>query len=573
MSPPTAARQVSAPRQASPRRSSLSAVTGIAVALLTLAVLTIASHSLPMTWDEGNGMLRAGRAQEWMTRVLLGVDDPSLSAFRPEILRELWPFTNQVEGHPALYAWLIALGHSLGQLALAPLQSARLGPIGYFAFAMGVTAWRIAQQQGARTAWACAVMILLLPRLFAHVQIASFDGPLTSSWLLCWAAFASARERLLGACILGLCFGLVFSSKATGWFAPFGFAAWVILFRDRRGLQALTVAIPVGLVVFWILNPSIWYEPIEGFRTFLRLNGNREFNIPTYFLGQRYDLDHPLPWYNTLFWLFAALPLTSVLLALWGAHATLRDPAHRRFTTLIVLNAVVLLIVRALPFAPPHDGFRLMLPALPFWGILAGLGLAQLLHFESPQSSCDQPATHNWPPRLLRRLAPCLAALALANSLFNLYWYQPQWLSYYSVCVGGLRGATQRGLEPTYYWDAFDTSVTQWLNQHTDPDKRVALPHFPQENLGYYRQWGILTAAAFEHDPRPPQWYVLQHRPSMWNAADRWLVGNRQPVFRKVIREGGWGVWQVDVPLVLIYSYEDFEHARAVTNKPDEPLE
>jgi 4-amino-4-deoxy-L-arabinose transferase-like glycosyltransferase len=35
--------------------------------------------------------------------------------------------------------------------------------------------------------------LVLLPRMFAHAHFASLDGPLTSCWILCWAAFTPQR--------------------------------------------------------------------------------------------------------------------------------------------------------------------------------------------------------------------------------------------------------------------------------------------------------------------------------------------------------------------------------------------
>jgi hypothetical protein len=56
----------------------------------------------------------------------------------------------------------------------------------------------------------------------------------------------------------------------------------------------------------------------------------------------------------------------------------------------------------------------------------------------------------------------------------------------------------------------------------------------------------------------------LQHRPSAWQAPDRWLIEHAQPAYRKVVRRGGVGPWRLDdVPLVEVYSYGDYQRARA----------
>ena len=100
--------------------------------------------------------------------------------------------------------------------------------------------------------------------------------------------------------------GLTFSAKFTGWLAPLPFLAWAVFYRDLRGLSALAVGLPIAVAVFVALNPPLWDAPIEGLRTFFDLNLNRAsrpgLNITTQFFGRMYDLDHPLPWYNTLVW-------------------------------------------------------------------------------------------------------------------------------------------------------------------------------------------------------------------------------------------------------------------------------
>ena len=58
-----------------------------------------------------------------------------------------------------------------------------------------------------------------------------------------------------------------------------------------------------GMLAFYAVNPPLWHHPVAGLITHFRLNLHRTLNIPVSFLGRIYDMNHPLPWYNTIVWL------------------------------------------------------------------------------------------------------------------------------------------------------------------------------------------------------------------------------------------------------------------------------
>ena len=140
------------------------------------------------------------------------------------------------------------------------------------------------------------------------------------------------------------------------------------------------------------------------------------------------------------------------------------------------------MVVRALPNAPPHDGIRLFLPAFGFWCVLAGIGA---------QRVWERTAAARTERRLLIRAAtvPGLVAGAV-----NVGRYYPQTLSHYNLLVGGVRGAAALGMEPTYWWDALDAEVLDWLNTHTAPGERVAFSSI--DNISMIRNWGWLVTRA-----------------------------------------------------------------------------
>lgn len=558
----------------------------------TFALLLVTSPIAPMTWDEGDAILRAERVQEWFARLgqslWKGCQSTDFAElFSGQSIRQGFPFTTSREGHPAFYGLLIALGEAVAPACLDPLTRYRLGPISLFAVATGVCMARVAKIWGNRAAWAAWLALILQPRLFAHVHYASFDGTLTACWLLAWATFPGVRDLpavsekrsrwFLGACVWGLALGATMSSKFTGWLAPLPFLFWTCFPKNRGSWRVVAVGLATAGGTFFVLNPALWLEPVAGWVRFFDLNLNRRLNpglnITTYFLGRLYNLDYPLPWYNSLFWTAVAVPIPILVFFLVGLIGGLRL-RRSRGQGLLALHWSVLIVVRALPGVPPHDGIRLFLPAFAFLAILAGVGF-RLSHF-----ALRSWLRKRWQPTPLlgseKNFHPCRGALprrapkssralfseietllrgvlwtGLLLSALPLYAFAPQWLSYYNVVIGGLPGAVARGMEATYYWDGLDREVFLWLNIRCVPGEKVYFSASSPDNLELQHRWGWLAAAP-ARSPAEARWYVIQHRPSAWCPVDEWLAQNGQPAFVKYAGRGdSWplvgNVWVVKV--------------------------
>jgi len=556
------------PKPASHRLLLASASIAVACAL----GLLVTSPGLPMAWDEGNAIWRAEGIERWAARLMeIDGEDRAPGPMSREGIAEHWRYTTQIEGHPAFYGIVIAAGRSVSRGWLGPLDSCRLGPILLFSAAAGAMFYRLGRAYSTAVAAGGVVALMLLPRVFAHAHFASFDGPLVSCWILAWAAFTPERATWPRAVLFGIALGMTLSSKATGWMAPLPFLGYALVYRDRAVVRMLAVGVPVALVTFFLLNPPLWHDPIRSWAAFFEMNLNRgDFNISTQFLGRMYNLDHPLPWYNTLVWTAITAPTGILLLMAVGIVGVLRRWRENRVGVLLVLNALVLLVARALPWAPPHDGVRLFLPAFAFMAALGGVGFERMITAGAKPQAGNGGEHHNAPdqrdqPKAARTTSRWLALgglLLYAGSASSLFWYAPQWLSYYNLAIGGLPGATAVGMEPTYYWDALDRPLLDWLDEHTGPDEKVSFAAASTENLALMQRWGTLGVEFRSDAPGTYRWYVIQHRPSGWQPVDRWLIEEAEPAYRKTIRGGGWGPWRLDVPLVEAYSYEQYRSAR-----------
>ncbi|MGQ9769713.1 MAG: ArnT family glycosyltransferase [Thermogutta sp.] len=575
---------------------------GVCAGLAAAVVLLITSAWTPMVWDEGDAILRAERIREWFGN-LFREEAKGPPALSPEGLSRGWPFTTQREGHPALYGIVIALGRSLAPGFLDPLTRYRFGPILLFSVAIGAVVYRLAGMAGPVTAAAAFLCIFLQPRLFAHAHFASFDGPVTAWWMLAWACCpffehrnSSAIEgcsRIRSTILWGVILGATMSTKATGWFAIVPFVVWAIVRRKREVVLRVMAAIIIALVAFFLFNPPLWCDPLHGWLRFFQLNLGRHqtpgLNITTFFLGKRYNLDYPLPWYNTLFWTGIAVPIPILMFFAVGLIYWIRSP-RRGMLTLIVLHWLVLVVVRALPGTPPHDGIRLFLPVYPFLGILAGHGFrvgttALVVQFRRWQARFTvMPISHGnlarsrkggrvnvgaLPARvscMFRVGVMATAWVLILSPIFSLVCFCPQWLSYYNKFIGGLSGAAAAGMEPTYYWDGLDREVFLWLEIHSLETEKVYYSACSWTNLRLLQDWGWLKRA-FATSPGDAQWYVVQNRPGAWFPEDQWLFMHGEAAFVKYPGRGGVCSCVGRVPVVKIFPIREYFRAcRAVYN-------
>ena len=282
----------------------------------------------------------------------------------------------------------------------------------------------------------------------------------------------------------GILAGWAADTKLTGWFLPLPFLAWTLLYRDRRGARTLAVGGIVSLATVYAFNPPWWPDLVPGVERFFRSNLGRAdtIRIKTLFLGAVIETPNgSLPWYNTLAWTAMATPVGFLAFALAGAFRVGRWPRGRSFEVLAAGHWAFLLILRALPHTPGHDGVRQFLPAFGCLALVAGPGAA-------------------WAVERLGRWGKALVAASLAEGALSVALMMPVPLAYYSPLVAGPPGAAALGMEPTYFWDALTDEPLDWLNAHTGPRQKVRFATFPSSWF-YLRETGRLRPASCRRSP------------------------------------------------------------------------
>ena len=443
------------------------------------------------------------------------VDTRSKLLFDRRVVGWFWPFAREEpHGHPPFYALLGLTGDVLAP-TWADLPRARLGPILLFSVTAGAIFHFVTRRWGYRPAALAAGAWVLQPNLFGHGHYASYDGVLTSLWVLAIFAFARAVEarepdarsvatRWLWTVEFGVLLGCAAGTKLTGWFLPLPFVVWVAWDRTRPALEVLAGALLIGAVVLFALLPPWWSDPIGGVEGFLRsnLSRGRTIPIPVQFFHAIYKTPREsLPWYNTIVWTVLVTPIGFLVLGILGFATAVARRKSEPIGLLIAGHWAFLMLLRAMPRTPGHDGVRLFLPAFGILALLGGLGARWLLD------------------RSVRWGTAAIVA-ALAEGIASVAVMMPVPLSYFSPIVGGLPGAAALGMEPTYYWASLSPEARRWLVEHTPAGRTIAFASYPHSWL-YLRRTGDLPRRLMLVDRGEPLWYVLENRPSSFTDTDR----------------------------------------------------
>ncbi len=553
------------------------ALLGSLLAAAVLAALLVSSGDYAMVLDEGFTIDREKTLAQWFDRVVEPPPGTSRSEyFQQGVLERYWKFSRrEPDGHPPFYALLGLAGWRLVRDWVTPLTSYRFGPMALTAATAGCISVFLAGRRGRLAGLTAALLLVLLPRTFAHAHYAHYDLPVTCLWLLAQIAFLKSLRSARWIAAFGVLLGLAAGTKFTGWFAVVPPLAWwaiqegiplgrrllrLIRFDgrprapapapplERLATRSLVLGTVLATLTLYAIQPPWWSAPIWGVERFLASNLTRDQSIPvtSLYLGTVYRF--ALPWHNTLVLTAVTTPVLVVALGLLGIGSTLAWARSAPDELIWTLSWSVLMIVRALPNAPGHDVERLILPSLASLSVLAGLGVGSL---------ADRLAS-----RRRALVAPAVAALAIGECLLGIAQTYPYNLSYYNLAVGGLPGAERLGFEPTYYGETLGPEFLTWVRQRSLQGP-VEL-HFPLGllNIIILRDWGIfppgVQVANLGEATHPV--HVLPRNKGVYAPLDWWLERHGHPIFA-IPRQG--------VDLLRVYPFEELAEATEATR--DQP--
>lgn len=546
----------------------------------TFAVLATYAPRIGFARDEGYYFDAASRYAGWFQEL---ARDPGAALGEPVIRRH---FEVNRE-HPVLIKNLMALS----LLAFSP-EPADDGT-GWYAWCMRLPAWLFAALGVAliflfgravasrRAGLFAALAFILAPRHFHHAHLACFDMPVCVLWLATVMAYRKGRGSLRWGILCGVVWGLAISVKLNAFFLPVVLVLhWLLvegrkLSISRRGIRI--PPIPVAFFSMLILGPAIFFLhwPFLWHQTFERLGWYFGFHLHHVHYYWEYFgtllTDPPFPWLYPFAVTALTLPLPTLLLAgagllaacgerlghplrallhamgrvggvVTGPRAEAPHPppwfADRHDGWLLVLNALVPLLIIAVPSVPIFGGMKHWLHAMPFLCVLAGVALDR--------------AIQALPPRLGRlRLTPArsyavVAPLVLLPSLLGLVHVGPYGTSYYNALAGGVAGAADLGMQ-RQYWSANVVGVLPWINTALPRNARVYLHEVNGECYRTYRRDGYLRrdlrmAWTVDH----ADWTAYQYH--------REFVDTEYRIWNKTgDKTIAHGLYLDEVPLILVY--------------------
>ena len=322
-----------------------------------------------------------------------------------------------------------------------------------------------------------ALLYVTLPHVFFHGQLAAFDSPIATMWLLTVYAYVRSLERARWGILAGIIFGLTLATKHNAWFLPpLLLLHYLVVVRPDLSLRPLQLPrIPLAFVamlflgplVFWAHWPWLWFDTVNHLKGYFGFHLHHSYYNIEYLgrnLGQP-PLPMSYPFVMTLFtvptltlllgiaglWLYARVPITTVLSRWIGVRPPPLDDRFRfaarrgwlrpglgldpRLGLLFAINVAFPLLLIAHPKTPHFGGTKHWLTAYPFLALLAGVALSRLGALVREAL----PRLGTLASALLILCTPLPGVLAIAFS-------HPYGLSQYNALAGGAAGGADLGL-------------------------------------------------------------------------------------------------------------------------------
>ncbi len=369
-----------------------------------------------------------------------------LGFFRRDVIERVYADNKE---HPPLGRWLLGIASTIFEpmeilLLGGPdpvgiyVVAGRVAPAMVFALLVAFVAGESGRRFGPAGAWSSGFALIAMPRVFAHAHIGALDLFIAAAWCVALVTADRAIESgrpIRGMALAGLFWGLTLLVKIHAWLLP-----PILLIRTlgklgvKRGVGAFTVWTIVGLAVFFVGWPWLWFDPITRLMAYLGTGVERTSIYVEYF-GQVYR-DRDVPWHFPWFYFAVTVPVGLHVFGIVGLVGAIRERDGR---TLFLVAAIVAVLGLFSTNVPVYDGERLFLLVFPLWALVIGRGFARLW------ARC---AT-------ARRFRVGLSALLLCQ-MVGLILIHPFGLSYYNLLVGGLPGAERMGLELAYWSESVD---------------------------------------------------------------------------------------------------------------------
>jgi len=509
-----------------------------------LLVASTASH-YGLGWDEP----RYFHASDLETRWILGFGEDLLKgqvarSLDDNTIKAAWYWQPYYVPHPPFSRIVSGLTKAIFFPILDKFTAYRLAPALFFGLLVTVMYVWIAEVFSPVAGLFAALSLAVMPNLFGLAHFALTDIPLTTLWFLTVYCFWRGLKSWRWSVLLGIVWGLALATKFPAFLIPIPLLLWAHLYHRQAYANNLFAMIFLSPVVMVISNPYLWHQTLPRIATFLYDSVSRGFrpetNFPIFFFHEYYTTS-TLPWYYPFFMIGVTVPEPILFLALAGIISMVWLKPQREIIALFLVNAGFVLVTGLFPGAVLHDVTRLMLPAMPFAVGLASCSFYVLVRYLTEGG---------WRITAIQRIAGLrakviggLSFLLLFPAALDLFAYHPYELSYYNRLVGGIKGAYERGLEVTYFMEAFTPGFLQYLNGRLPPNATINAS-FSNFMFRYYQGEGLLRPDLKITDSHDFDYYILLNRRTTFSDADTAFLATK-PVIHDAWRFNG-------VPFVYI---------------------
>lgn len=511
--------------------------------LITLPLLfTLPQYGV--TFDEPIYVEAAENVKKWLAL-------PKGQFFDSEVIAQYWKTDPKRNVHPSGVKWLYVLAWKIIFWEKDPYLQNRILTI--FIFSISLIVFLIWWKgDGLSAGIVYVIMILTIPRFFAHLHFAATDIPMTALLLLMVVSLESTFFRATF-WVSGILLGLLACIKIISVIFVIPLFLVMLLWHRERWkhvfLRILAICL-LGIALFYLLNPDWWFSPLSRCREFINITLTRRSWTPfTLYFGGHFYM-YRGPWYYPLVIFMITTPLFHIAALLTGIWVTIKNgPLLRDIkTVLLLLCLAVPFVLLILPLSPAHDGIRYLLPALPFAVCFMTTGVIKGWHLVTRGTGAVQKGL----------VVPCIVVIAsvglVGADLYSPVRYPPFELSYYNQLVGGLAGAHKKGYETTYWWEILNNRALEKINRLC----RGTSVYFPMPPTDlFFKQMKARGKIAFEPaqaNPVEADFVLIMGRPyvSYWERKT-W------PRYRKAGKtpKPVWGITLDTVPLLKLYRIKE----------------
>ena len=561
------------------------------LALFVFLVLMSSANTIGLTYDEGIYLSRGYQVTEWLQMLLSNPGE----AVSDGAIRRFWDAKDEQPGAVKLIGALgqLTVGRIWGGYA-----SGRAGTIVLFSLCTAALFLFASRLYGRATGLYAALALFTLPEVFVHAQLCALDVPVMATTLICLVLMEAGSRRggwglpIAAGCVWGIALGC----KVNALFLPLFMVPWLFVYRRRTALRCTGSLVLAGIPAFLVTWPWLWHDTFTRFWEYLSFHLHH-YPVNVDYFGVTYQYapwHYPLVMtvlktpevtlglvvvgLGVVTWRCASPPCPPLPPGEGGTAASPPGPLStrgegeqghggnvvglsREMVVLILLGAAFNIGINSMPNAPKYTGTRLWMPFYPFYILFAAAGMHAITRWigergssppQPPSPAPDRPtaqralsvtnglgrggSTAGGGTGLLtpQRLGWVAIALAVALPMRTLATVHPWEMSYYNSLIGGTAGADRRGMEVTYWGDAYFRALL-WLNEKAPPGSTVWIEPVGMLSICRMYQAGIVrTDLRLIAGPWPAggaDYVIFQNKHNEWTPFAKRLVASGEPLY------------------------------------------